>query len=734
MTAHAAAARATPATTVPPGKALGAGAISAIWTASNALAYAGLIYSGAAAGALSQAVSGLLLGLAALAAVVAWGAGARGMAAAVFGGTAVVCAAAVQAVEGHLAARAIVGGAARDGALVLASGAITLATGLTLAVVGALRIGSLVRLLPHPVSAGFFCGLGAAFCLSALKMVGGTPLRPEALLAGEVAWKLAACGGVTFLLLVLPRLLGHWAVMPGILVAATLAYHGARLANGQSVAQAQAAGWLLGPFASAAPLNLPPRASLALFDAELLLLLLPYAGSAALLTAITLALMVTGIETSAGRRLDVDREMMVAGFGNALAGAAGGLPGGPAMTTTSMLAKLGARSRLAAATTALVALALLALGPDVLGLLPRPVLAALLLSYGLDWMILRTWRESRAMPLYEAAIMLVVAATMVSVGVVEGLTLGLGLALLIFAWTYRGLPVVRSTLRGDEMRSSVTRTGAASQVLEREGHRIVLFRLQGYLFFLNAEAVERAFTAKATAGARFVILDFRHVLGMDSSAIAAFRRLEQEAAQRSVVVLLSALPPSLDTRLAAQGVFRSTAWLRVPSADRGLEQAEERLLAEMTGSNEDQPVTLAAFLASLASLPDLERRLGACSERFHCEAGVVLMRQGEPADDMIFVEHGRVVVSLEEAGREPMHLRTLTPGTLVGEVAMVRDGTRTASVYAETACVGQRLTRAAMRRMEVEDPELARLLNRAIMLQLAEKLADNTRAVELALR
>jgi hypothetical protein len=36
--------------------------------------------------------------------------------------------------------------------------------------------------------------------------------------------------------------------------------------------------------------------------------------------------------------------------------------------------------------------------------------------------------------------------------------------------------------------------------------------------------------------------------------------------------------------------------------------------------------------------------------------------------------------------------------------------------------------------MEVEDPELARLLNRAIMLQLAEKLADNTRAVELALR
>lgn len=726
-------AQAAPAT-VAPGRALGAGAIAAIWAVSNALAYAGLIFSGAPPGVLSQAVSGLLLGLAALSAVIAWGAGARGMAAAVFGATAVVCAAAVQAVDAQLAARAVAAGAARDGALVLVCGAITLATGLTLAVVGALRIGSLVRLLPHPVSAGFFCGLGATFCLSALKMVGGTPLHPEALLAGAAAWRLAFCAGIALLLLVLPRVVGHWAVMPGILVAATLAYHAGRIAGGQSVAEAQAGGWLLGPFAAAGPLNLPPPASLALFDAELLLLLLPYAGSAALLSAITLALMVTGIETSVGRRLDVDREMMVAGFGNAVAGAAGGIPGGPVMTTTGMLARLGARSRLAAATTAFVALALLALGPDVLGLLPRPVLAALLLSYGIDSMILRTWRESRALPWHESATLLAVAATIASVGVVEGLGLGLGLALLIFIWTYRRIPVVRSVLRGDEMRSSVTRTGAALRLLEQEGGRIVLFRLQGYLFFLNTERLQQAFDELAAGGARFVILDFRHVSGMDSSAIAGFRRVEQEAAQHGVVLVLSELAPALAARFAAQGVFRNPAWLHVANADRGLEQAEERLLAEAGAGDPDQPATLAALLATLDPAPDLDARLAGFAEHFVCGPGAVLMRQGEAAEDMVFVERGRVVVSLDEPGRPKVHLRTLTPGTLAGEIALVRGGVRTASVVAETGCEGVRLTRAAMARMAVEDPGLALALQRAVTLQLADKLADNTRAVELALR
>jgi sulfate permease, SulP family len=398
----------------------------------------------------------------------------------------------------------------------------------------------------------------------------------------------------------------------------------------------------------------------------------------------------------------------------------------------SILNGFGAMNRLAAMVPAGVALGLLALGPAALGLVPRPVLAALLLSFGIEQMVLRTWRESRRLPWHEAAILLVVAVTMATVGIVEGLGLGLGLALLIFVWTYSKVPVIRSILRGDEMRSSVTRTGAALRMLEREGHCILLFRLQGYMFFLNAQSVQQAFASRVAAGARYVILDFQHVLGLDSSAVDAFRRLEQDAVARRVTLVLSGVRPALAERFAAQGVFRTAS--RPQNADRALEDAEERLLAEHGAGGDDQPVSLAAFLSSHQEVPDFVQRLEPFIERVSFAPGESVMRQGEVADDMLFLERGRVAATLQEQGRPVVHLRTLTAGTVVGEIALVRGGRRTASVTAETPCEGVRLTRAALTRMEGSEPALAIAVHRTVMLQLADKLADNTRAVDLALR
>jgi hypothetical protein len=58
-----------------------------------------------------------------------------------FGATAVVQAAAIQAVDGYLAGKGIVDGAARAWALVISGGAITCATGAALAAFGLLRVG-----------------------------------------------------------------------------------------------------------------------------------------------------------------------------------------------------------------------------------------------------------------------------------------------------------------------------------------------------------------------------------------------------------------------------------------------------------------------------------------------------------------------------------------------------------------------------------------------------------------
>lgn len=718
---------------VPITRALVAGLVAGISAVAGALAFASLIFAGEAATALPLGVSALLAALAIQSIVIGAASRSPGTATAAMGGTALIYVAAVQAVDAYLAARGVPDGAVRGGAAVMACGVITLAAAVALALFGRLRVGSLVRLLPHSVSAGYFCGLGAAFVLGALGMAAGAPPGPATIGDADAMERVAASLALAALLLVLPQRTRHWSAMPAILLGSTLLFHVARLALGQDLASAQASGWLLGPFPQGQVL-LPPAASLALLDAGLLLTLVPFILSVILLSAITVAFMVTGLEGLMNRTMDLDREMALAGAANLAAGGLGGIVGAPALGPTTILAQLGACSRLAAAVTPALAIGLIVSGPAALGLVPKPVLAALLLAFGIEQMVLRTWREARRLPRHEVAILLIVGATMASIGIVEGLGVGLGIALLIFVWSYRKVPVIRSVLRGDEMRSSVLRPHASLEFLREEGSRILLIRLQGYIFFLNAQSVQAAFIQGVKGGARIVILDFVHVSGMDSSAIEVFRRIEQQARQGDVQLLLSAMTEPLRDNLARHRVMAGSHLARFATADRAIEHAEEAVLASHAPTAEARPKTLAQYLAQFGDVTATEHRLAPFLARADYAPGEVLMRQGEAARDMVFLEQGSAAATLQDPLRGPLHLRTMQAGSLIGEVALLGGGERTASVMAETACVGWRLTREALSRMEAEDPVLCLALQRAILVQMADRLADNTRAVELALR
>lgn len=719
------------------GRGLAGGTLVSIWSVTNALAFAGLLFAGLSSAGLQVGVSAILMGLMAASFIATFASPAPGIVYSAFGSAAILHAAAVHTVDALLEAKGVPAGLVREGAVVLASGAITAVAGVGLTTLGILRLGSLVRLLPNPVAAGFFTGLGAAFVAGGITLATGVEPRLHGIAAYAEPERLLQAGvalGIGLLLVILPRRIRHGAVLPATLAAAAIACHVVLLLLGWTVAEGQQAGWLLGPFPSGRILSLPPGESLALFDLDLLRVLLPYAASSTLLCAITLALMVTGIEALSRHRMDVDHEMRVAGYANIVGGALGGLPTGHALSVTTLLVRTRAAGRWVSAVPGVVALAILLFGADVLALVPRPVLAALLLSVGIEWLLLRSWREARILPRHEVVILLVVASSIVFIGIVEGIAIGLGLALLIFAWTYRRIPVIRRMVRGHEMHSSVTRSATMMRVLEAEGRRILLLRLQGYMFFLNAETVHRVFTAATADGVRVLVLDFAHVLGIDSSAVDVFSRLEREARQRGVSITLTAIPDAVRDRFAAYDIFQAPACAYFASADQGLEHAEELLLAEHGKPVPEERVSLAAQLALFGNLPDVERRLAPFVERVAFAPGDALMHQGQPADDMIFLESGRVSVVLIEKDAAPVHLRTLTPGTLVGEVALVRDGIRSASVIAMTPCEAVRIDRVGLARLEAADTALAFAMHRMIMLQVSEKLVINNRTLGLALR
>jgi MFS family permease len=92
-------------------------------------------------------------------------------------------------------------------------------------------------------------------------------------------------------------------------------------------------------------------------------------------------------------------------------------------------------------------------------------------------------------------------------------------------------------------------------------------------------------------------------------------------------------------------------------------------------------------LLALLPEPTLEA-LARSTVRVEAEPGEVVIREGEPGELFYVIESGEVEVT-----KEGRHVTTLGPGDYVGEIALLRDVPRTASVTATTATVFQALDR-----------------------------------------
>lgn len=110
-----------------------------------------------------------------------------------------------------------------------------------------------------------------------------------------------------------------------------------------------------------------------------------------------------------------------------------------------------------------------------------------------------------------------------------------------------------------------------------------------------------------------------------------------------------------------------------------------------------------------------------------------LIRQGDPPGDVYFLAEGRLTAALEQEDGSSVRLRTMGPGTIVGEVAMYLEIPRTASVISECESVVYRLSPDAISRMQQEEPRLAAALHRCFGRVVALRLASTLRTLDALL-
>ena len=125
-----------------------------------------------------------------------------------------------------------------------------------------------------------------------------------------------------------------------------------------------------------------------------------------------------------------------------------------------------------------------------------------MIAVGLDRFLIRIFHGARINPVLETVIAVLVSLSIIFFGILNGMTIGLAAAIVLFAYNYRRIPVVWATLSGSDVRSNVVRSPDVMRLLEAEGARIVLFRLQGYLFFLNVSSLRDAVERRAARSPR----------------------------------------------------------------------------------------------------------------------------------------------------------------------------------------------------------------------------------------
>ena len=105
---------------------------------------------------------------------------------------------------------------------------------------------------------------------------------------------------------------------------------------------------------------------------------------------------------------------------------------------------------------------------------------------------------------------------------------------------------------------------------------------------------------------------------------------------------------------------------------------------------------------------DLFRPIDSYLERLSVPTGHVLWTQHDLSDGLYIIESGVLRASYEFANPAQHFEESMVAGTLAGELSALSDSTRNATVIVEQAAVLWKLSNENIRRLQLDEPELAR--------------------------
>jgi len=618
------------------------------------------------------------------------------------------------------------------GPVLVTLSAATIVTGVVLWAFGVTRLGRAIRYVPYPVIGGF---LGATACLilaGAIQVIVARRLNFSTLSAlGDrmvLAQILAACA-IAVTIYATWRRTREPLSLPAILFIGVIASHVGFRISGLPIADAQAMGWTF-PSLPKASLTLPwtligsggyPWAALPGVFGSLI--------AVVFVTAISTLFNTTGMEVETRREANLDRELTVTGIANVLTGTLGGYAGCISLSRSLLNHSTGATGRLSGLTVAAISALMLVVDPAFLSYVPKFVLAGLLLYLGADQFNKWILESRRTLSIVDYLSLLSIAGIILIWGFVAGVLIGVVISCATFALSASRVEFIKYGFDGSEYRSSLDRSRHDLDLLAAHGHTVQGLYLQSYLFFGSANRLYQHVRAllQRHPECRHLVLDFKLVTGIDSSAAYSFAQLKQVVLERQIKITLVNLRPEAK-KILRVGKFISEDVNIIGELDHALEWCENEVIAEHRDLPQEQGNLRDWFTQMLGSEADADELIRHC-RRIDVEAGDIIVRAGGNADSMHFLLEGRVGVMVATDDGRTIRVRSLGRYTTIGEMGLVANTPRSATIQAEVASVLYVLQGDQFDSIKNYNPALSQKLLVYFVSVIAERLSFASRMI-----
>ncbi|KAI0193224.1 sulfate transporter family protein [Xylaria flabelliformis] len=488
--------------------------------------------------------------------------------------------------------------------------------------------------------------------------------------------------------------------------------------------------------------------------------------------------------------LKLDHELKLHGVSNFVSGLAGSIQNYLVFANTIFFMRSGGDSRLAGFLLAALTFVVMTIGPATIGFIPVMMVGTLIFVLGFELLLDALVAPRRKLKLVEYLTIVVIVLTMGIYDFVVGIFVGMILAFVSAIFHASQVSAIRATYTGDQVGSMVRRNPSQHHYLHEVGTQTYVIKLSGFLFFGTIVGVEEKIRGLISDDAfkqrpiSYMILDLRHVTGIDFSAAEGFNTISRLLHSKGVHLLVSGKDAEsrvgLDLRavgLGSDGIdvkfmpdlnsalesceneqlktfYANQEALRVtrPSPSRNLDvpkssstaqafdilsqsprrhhlqeaarnvltRQEIRRTTRWQSISEPLRLMLQVFHNVSQKNEDFWFRAKPYFSRKEFPAGTVLYHRGEKAKGFYLLERGELHAEYETPQG---HLsEPIVQGTTCGELPFFSETTRTATVRAVKDCVVWVMDTDSWNRLQDEEKDVAQELLRVSLKLTTERM------------